>query len=237
MKFTDRFVVNLKPQSDRYEMWDGSGLGVRVSIKGRKSWVMVYRFQGKPRYATLGTYPELSVAKAHEAHRKALAELEQGIDPDAKVVQERKEERLAPTVAALVEEYLERWAKPRKRTWRKDELLLKNHVIPVWGTRKAREITRRDIIALLDTVLERGPIAANHTLAVIRKMFNFAVDRAILEVSPCVRVKAPGPLKQRERVLSDEEIKALWNGLDTAAMAPGTRAGAQAATGDRTTQG
>jgi integrase len=71
--------------------------------------------------------------------------------------------------------------------------------------------------------LERGPIAANHTLAVIRKMFNFAVDRAILEVSPCNRVKAPGPLKQRERVLSDEEIKALWHGLDTAAMAPGTR--------------
>lgn len=223
MKFTDRFVLNLKPQTDRYEMWDGSGLGVRISVKGRKSWVMVYRFQGKPRYSTLGVYPEMSVAQAHEAHRKALAELEQGIDPGAKLVEDRKEERQAPTVAALVTEYLERWAKPRKRTWRKDELLLNNHVIPAWGTRKARDITRRDIIALLDTVLERGPIAANHTLAVVRKMFNFAVDRAILEVSPCVRVKAPGPLNQRERVLSDDEIKALWDGLDTAAMAPGTR--------------
>lgn len=223
MKFTDRFVSNLKPQADRYEMWDGSGLGVRVSTKGRKSWVMVYRFQRKPRYSTLGVYPAMSVAEAHEAHRKALAELEKGIDPGAKVVQERQEERRAPTVAALVTEYLERWAKPRKRTWRKDELLLINNVLPVWGTRKARDITRRDVIALLDTVLERGPIAANHTLAVIRKMFNFAIDRAILEVSPCVRVKAPGPLKQRERVLSDEEIKAFWNGLDIAPMAPGTR--------------
>lgn len=223
MKFTDRYVLHLKPQADRYEVWDGSGLGVRVSPKGRRSWVMVYRFQGKPRYATLGIYPELSVAKAHEAHRKALAELEQGIDPGAKVVQERQEERHAPTVAALVAEYLEKWAKPRKRSWRQDERILNKEVLPKWGTHKAREITRREVIALLDSIAERGPIMANNTLKVIRKMFNFALDRAILEASPCVRVKAPGPLKQRERVLNDEEIKALWNGLDTAAMAPGTR--------------
>lgn len=76
MKFTDRAVLNLKPQADRHEIWEGTGLGVRVSVKGRKSWVMVYRFQGKPRYLTLGTYPEMSVAQAHEAHRKALATLE-----------------------------------------------------------------------------------------------------------------------------------------------------------------
>lgn len=223
MKFTDRSVLNLKPQADRYEIWEGTGLGVRVSPKGRKSWVMVYRFQGKPRYLTLGTYPEMSVALAHEAHRKALAELEQGTDPGAKVVQERQEERHAPTVAALAAEYLDKWVKKRNRAAPEIERILNKDVLPKWGHRKAREITRREVIALLDSIAERGPIMANQTLAVIRKMFNFGVDRAILEVSPCVRVKALGPLKQRERVLSDEEIKALWNGLDTAAMAPGTR--------------
>ncbi|QQS53324.1 MAG: tyrosine-type recombinase/integrase [Candidatus Competibacteraceae bacterium] len=223
MKFTDRYVLSLKPKATRYDVWDGSGLGVRVSVKGRKSWVMIYRFQGKPRYATLGTYPEMSVAQAHEAHRKALAELAQGTDPGAKVVQERQEDRHAPTVAVLAAEYLEKWVKKRNRAAPEIERILNKEVLPKWGHRKAREITRREVIALLDSITERGPIMANQTLAVIRKMFNFGVDRAILESSPCVRVKAPGPLKQRERVLSDEELKTLWDGLDRAAMAPGTR--------------
>lgn len=223
MKFTDRYVLSLKPKATRYDVWDGSGLGVRVSVKGRKSWVMIYRFQGKPRYATLGTYPEMSVAQAHEAHRKALAELAQGTDPGAKVVQERQEDRHAPTVAVLAAEYLEKWVKKRNRAAPEIERILNKEVLPKWGHRKAREITRREVIALLDSITERGPIMANQTLAVIRKMFNFGVDRALLESSPCVRVKAPGPLKQRERVLSDEELKTLWDGLDRAAMAPGTR--------------
>lgn len=222
MKFTDRYVLSLKPKATRYDVWDGSGLGVRVSVKGRKSWVMIYRFQGKPRYATLGTYPEMSVAQAHEAHRKALAELAQGTDPGAKVVQERRENRHAPTVAVLAAEYLEKWVKKRNRAAPEIERILNKEVLPKWGHRKAREITRREVIALLDSITERGPIMANQTLAVIRKMFNFGVDRALLESSPCVRVKAPGPLKQRERVLSDEELKTLWDGLDRAAMAPGT---------------
>ncbi|MFZ1640513.1 MAG: tyrosine-type recombinase/integrase [Candidatus Contendobacter sp.] len=223
MKFTDRAVLNLKPQADRHEVWEGTGLGVRVSVKGRKSWVMVYRFQGKPRYLTLGTYPEMSVAQAHEAHRKALATLEQGSDPGAKVVQERREERHAPTVAALAAEYLEKWAKPRKRSWHADERILNKEILPQWGTRKARDITRRDVIALLDNIVERGPILANRTLALVRKLFNFAVDRAILDLSPCVRVKAPALEKSRERVLTDDEIRVFWDGLDKAAMAPGTR--------------
>ncbi|HRX61376.1 MAG TPA: tyrosine-type recombinase/integrase [Candidatus Competibacter sp.] len=223
MKFTDRAVLNLKPQADRYEVWEGTGLGVRVSVKGRKSWVMVYRFQGKPRYTTLGTYPEMSVAQAHEAHRKALAILEQGCDPGAKVVQERREERHAPTVATMAAEYLEKWAKPRKRSWHADERILNKEILPQWGTCKARDIARRDVIALLDNIVERGPILANRTLALIRKLFNFAVDRAILDLSPCVRVKAPALEKSRERVLMDDEIRAFWDGLDKAAMAPGTR--------------
>lgn len=165
----------------------------------------------------------MSVARAHEAHRKARTELEQGCDPGTKAVQERREERHAPTVAMLAAEYLEKWVKKRNRSAPEIERILNKDVLPKWGHRKARDITRREVIALLDGVAERGPIMANQTLAVIRKMFNFGADRAILETSPCLRVKAPGPLKQRERVLNEEEIQALWNGLDKAAMAPGTR--------------
>jgi hypothetical protein len=98
-----------------------------------------------------------------------------------------KEELKAPTVATLAEEYLEKWAKPRKRSWREDKRILDKDVIPSWGRRKARELTRRDAIKLLDEIVDRGAgIMANRTLATVRKMFNFAVSRDIVPVPPAI---------------------------------------------------
>jgi site-specific recombinase XerD len=59
---------------------------------------------------------------------------------------------------------------------------------------KAKDIKHRDVVALLDDTVDRGsPIATNRTLACVRKMFNYGVERSILETSPCVAVKAPSP--------------------------------------------
>ncbi|MGH6628270.1 MAG: tyrosine-type recombinase/integrase [Burkholderiales bacterium] len=89
----------------------------------------------------------------------------------------------------------------------------------LWGERKAREIVRRDTIELLDDIVDRGaPIQANRTLACVRRMFNFAVERGILENSPCAGVKAPSSENRRDRVLSEDEIRAFWGSLDQASM-------------------
>lgn len=79
---------------------------------------------------TLGTYPEMSLADAHEAHAEALKRLRQGIDPGAKAIEEREAERQPPTVADLAQEYLEKWAQPRKRSWREDARILAKDVLP-----------------------------------------------------------------------------------------------------------
>ena len=111
-------------------------------------------------------------------------------------------------------------------------------MLPEWGRRKAREITRRDVIRLLDGIVDRGAgIMANRTLAVIRKMFNFAVSRDIVPVSPCLAVRAPAPEQRRDRVLTTDEIRAFWHGLEGARMMEGNKAGPQAATGDRPEKG
>ncbi|MFZ5447055.1 MAG: tyrosine-type recombinase/integrase [Thermodesulfobacteriota bacterium] len=224
-KFTDKKIQNLKPKAQRYEEWEGNGFGVRVSPKGIKSFVFIYRFEGKPRRLTLGNYPTMTLADAHEAHAKAVKKLEKGIDPGAETVSERQEERKAPTVAHLVEEYMEKWAKTRKRSWKEDDRILKKDVLPTWGHRKAKEISRRDVIRLLDDIFDRGAgIMANRTLAVVRKMFNFAVSRDIVSVSPCLAVRAPAPEQRRDRVLTTDEIRALWQGLAGAKMmAEGTK--------------
>ena len=76
-------------------------------------------------------------------------------------------------------------------------------------------ITRRDVIRVLDAVMDRGaPISANRTLEVVRRMFRFAVERGLLENTPCYAVRKPAKSRQRDRVLSDTEIKNLWGNLD-----------------------
>jgi len=219
MKLTDRQIKNLKPKSERYEVWEGRGFGIRVFPSGIKSWVYMYRFDGKAKRITFGNYPNMSVAQAHAAFGKALADLEKEIDPGATMVNLNRENRLAPTVEVLALEYIEKWAKPRKRSWEEDERMLTKDVIPYLGKQKAKNVSRRDIVMLLDKVLERGsPIAANRTLAVVRRMFNFAVERDIIPNTPCYGFKAPTKENRRDRVLSFDEIKSFWQGLNNASM-------------------
>ncbi len=223
MKFTDKGIAALKPKAERYEVWEGgrTGLGVRVSPAGRKSWIFMYRFGGKARRMTLGTYPALTLANAHVQHAQAKERLERGEDPGALHVEKRRAERTAETVNDIAEEYLDKWARPRKRSAGEDERILRKDVLPAWGTRKAKDIRRRDVILLLDKIVERGaPIAANRTLGIIRRMFNFAVARDLLDATPVAMVKAPAKENQRDRVLSADEIRTLWNGLSAAAMTP-----------------
>ena len=225
MKFTDRQIQNLKPRDQRYEVFEDRGFGVRVSSR-RKTFIYFYRMPGeiKKRRLTLGNYPALSLAEAHLQYAEAREMVARGIDPAAKALTEKEDERTAPTVAALADEYVEKWAKARKRSWATDKRILEKDVLPEWGRRKARDITRRDVIRLLDNIVDRGaPIMANRTLAVVRKMFNFAVARDIVHASPCTVIQTPSSEQRRDRVLSAEEIKTFWHGLEGTRITEGIR--------------
>src|SRR6516164_9857881 len=214
-RFTDKFVQSLKPKVARYEVYEGSSFAVRVGQGGGKTWIWFYRFEGRHRRVTLGEYPAMGLADARVKLAEARKALESGIDPGTVKVEQQKAERVAATVADLVEAYLDKWARPRKRSAAEDERILRKDVIPAWGRRKAKDIARRDVIALLDKIVDRGsPIAANRTLAVIRRMFGWALSRDIVPTSPCVAVKAPAKENRRDRVLSADEIAAFWRALD-----------------------
>ena len=221
MRLTDSKVKSLKPKKARYIVWEegATGLGVRISPADRKSFIFMYRFDGKPRMMTLGPYPKLKLVSARLKVAQAKDRLSQDIDPGQELIESKEAVRGAHSIKALIDEYIEKWAKPRKRSWKEDDRILRKDVQPVWGRKKAETIKRRDIVLLLDEIVDRGaPIQANRTLAVIRKMFNFALSRGILEQSPCVQIPAPAKENQRDRVLSDDEIKALWLSLDDAGM-------------------
>lgn len=226
MKFTDRSIKSLKAERKRYEAWEdnGKGFGIRVAPSGRKSWVYLYRFGGTARRITFGTYPAISLSGAHVKRAKAREDLEKGIDPGLELIAVKQSERDADIFAELAEEYLEKYAKPRKRSANEDERILRKDVIPVWGRRKAKDIRRRDVIALLDEIVERGsPIIANRTLAVIRKLYNWAMSRDIVDATPCAAIQAPSKENRRDRVLSDSEIKTFWTKLEEAKMSEGSK--------------
>ncbi|MDH3700730.1 MAG: tyrosine-type recombinase/integrase [Alphaproteobacteria bacterium] len=221
MRLTDKGISALKAKPQRYEVWeDGkTGLGIRVSPAGRKSFVYMYRHEGKPRRMTLGAYPRLSLSDARVLYAQARQSKEKGQDPAATHVARKIAERQAETVSDLIEEYLSKHARPNKRSANEDERALRKDVEPEWGRKKAKAIKRRDVIKLIDEIVDRGsPIQANRTLAVIRRMFNFAIERDIIDATPCAMVKAPTKEQARDRVLSPDEIKTLWLGLSDAKM-------------------
>lgn len=213
MNFTDRTIAAIKPTVTRSDFWDDSvpGFGIRVTKGGRKTWVLMYRTGLKKRRFTLGTYPSLSLANARQRALEAQYHISKGADPAL----QKQVDRTAETFEDLVHEYLERHAKVKKKSWAEDERILKREFVPAWGNCKARLISRREVIATLDKIVGRGsPILANKALAVLRKTFNFGIQRDILELNPCWKVAAPAKEKSRDRVLTEDEIRLFWGAIE-----------------------
>ncbi len=226
MKFTDSNIRALRPKENRYEVWEtnGRGFGIRVSEKGKKTFIFLYRFMGTPRRLTIGSYPEISLENALSVHAVARQILAEGIDPGRSHSESNYDIQGSLNVGMMVEEYIEKYAKMRKRSWKEDQRILYKEVIPRWGHREAQDITRREIILLLDEIVGRGAlIQANRTLATIRKMFSFALGRGIIEINPCLGIPAPSRENRRDRVLTEEEIRIFWERLETSKMSMGIK--------------
>ena len=119
------------------------------------------------------------------------------------------------TFGELATIYIERHAKVKKRTWRDDERNLKVDLLPAWKDRPAESIRRRDVAELLDRIVERGaPILANRVKALTSKIFNVGIGRGLVENNPATGVAMPAKERQRDRVLSEDEIRAIWRTLD-----------------------
>ena len=118
-RLTDLSVDKAKPPlNGRLEIWDAMlpGFGLRITDKGKKSWVVMYRLGGRSarkQRLTLGSYPRLSLAKAREQARDALLQVSKGIDPALKA----KELQHADTFEIVATQFIERHAKPKNKGW------------------------------------------------------------------------------------------------------------------------
>ena len=219
-KLTARTIENAKaPTEGRLELWDSlvRGFALRITDRGSKSWIVMYRLNGKQRRLTLGAYPAYPLGEAREMARETLNSVARGIDP----AEEKKAARDAvpppepEIVEKVVHEFIERHAKPKTRKWRETERMFEIYVLPKWGPRPIEAIARRDVNDLLDDIIDQGkPYSANKVLSHVRRFFNWCVERDILDATPVAKVKAPAKEVSRDRVLSDDELRSVWRAWD-----------------------
>ena len=151
--------------------------------------------------------PPIGLAEARAQAVQIIADAQVGVAPE---VRKKREEK--GTFGAVAADFMRDFAhshRTRKEMQRKIDVEL-----VAWHDRPIREITRSDIKERLREKARDGGIAANRLLALISKIFNWAVDEEIIEASPAMRLQRPGEEKDRERVLSAEEIAALWPAFD-----------------------
>lgn len=214
------------PAKGRVEFLDppmpGHGtFGVRVN-KTCKSFILLYSFHNHPRRLTLGNYPDLSLAEARAKAAQAVELLKQGVDPGQKKIVELVEYRTSPTFEEAVESYLD-WARANKKSWREDERMLRTEFVPHLGRTKIGDVRRKQVMALLDEKAKTAPVQANRLLAVIRKMFNFCVEREILDATPLVQIKKVAKETPRERSLNRHELVWFFHQLAGASLSQNTR--------------
>jgi integrase len=215
---TARSVEQAKPDpSRRVEIADGllTGLYLIIQPSGAKSWAVRYRHGGKPRKATLGPFPALDLGEAREAAKAALQEVAKGHDPAAMKRTARNEAAEGRDLfKVVVAEFLKRHC-TGKRSKPEIERMLNHDVLPYWGERRIQDITRRDVIELLDQLTDRGVGSmTNRVFSIIRKLFNWCISRDMLTVSPCTGIRPPVPEVRRDRVLTDDELRWFWMATD-----------------------
>ena len=216
VRMTDRFVAATKAGNATRltEFYDDvtSGLVLRIT-RGTKSWSFFYTApaSGKRARVGLGHYPATSLAAARARAIEAAGLVESGEDPRLAFAQRGG----AAMIGDLVENYLTLHVHARKlRTAAKIERRMRKNVLPVISDVRLADLHRRDITRVTDAVLKRGsPSEANHVFADLRAMFSWALKRGDLDRSPVGGMEQPATLGIRDRVLTDDEIHALWVGL------------------------
>ena len=216
---------------------DVHGLEIRVTKSGVKTWRLHYtrRSDGRRRAVKLGRYPSMSLKKARaraKALQSSIEDMDIREDPAARL----QARRTAQTFEELADDWIERHATPNRcaRAVADDRSMLDRHVLPEIGSMKIGEISKRDVIRLVDKVAAKTDARLkkvrasqttprklthrpNRVFELVRAIFRWAVGRDMIVINPTAGLQRPiKKEKPRERELSPDEIRTLWFALQSA---------------------
>jgi integrase len=225
---TDRRVQSLKPAAPgtRYAVSDAlvPGLKVRVTAVNKRgtytrTFVLFTRYPGSPHAARreLGKVGELTLLEARDKARAWLALIQRGVDPRQEQARRRdaESERRANTFGVVIEEFVAKHLRGKRKAV-DAEREIRRELIPRWAGKPVSDITRRDVVKLVDEIVARGAkYQAHNVLGHVRKFFNWAINRGLygIEHSPCDRLRPAeliGTREPRQRTLTDDELRAVW---------------------------
>jgi Arm domain-containing DNA-binding protein/integrase-like protein len=168
--------------------WDAGcpGFGIKVTPKGRKVFIVLYRAAGagsKLRKYTIGPYGRVTLHQARVAAQRVFAARLEGRDPAAE-----KREAKRRVMADRVEDLLETFISQRlsqNRSGGEIARLLRREVGRAWSGKSIHDISKRDVVEVISAIEQRGaPIAANKTLKSMKTFLRWCVGRAVLDQSP-----------------------------------------------------
>lgn len=216
MKFSDNYIKNLQPETNWLEKIEASGLGLRVTPSGNKSWFYRFTYNGKRFKMSLGKYPEISLKEARDLLFQTQKLKESGINPIEHNHQEKLKQK--NTVATFIITWYENYIEKHRKQPLQIKQQIDADIIPLLGQKELEKLHPRDITQVLDTIVNRGsPVHANKILSTLKQAFNYAVSRGDMTRNPATSIRARdigGLEKPRERYLTLNEIKILWLFLD-----------------------
>lgn len=200
---TDIGIQNLRtPKVGQLEIFDLGypGLALRVGYGGAKAFVLFHRENGRLKRTTLGRWPKVSLAQARDSWRR-IAEGKPLTGENG------------PLFSVMVETWLKLDASQRNKASSLTALhrIVDHDILPVWRDRYITDITRKDVAALLDGIIERGaPAKARQVHAYLHRMFKWLAGRGTIPANPMQDMERPAKQSSRERVLSDDELAKVW---------------------------
>ena len=210
-RLTTKFIEGQKPNpSKRLDFRDElmPGLVLRISTSGTKTFCLHKRINGKMRRLTIGRFPIMSLADARERVRQVLYEIEIGRFEELTGI----EVETKPSLGDVIPDYIEKYAKVHNRDWKRKEALLVKFT--TLHGKRIDEIKRADVVKACDVIHKTAPTSANRALAHLKHLMGWCVERGMIEANPIAGMKPLSKERSRERVLTNDELGALWTACD-----------------------
>jgi integrase len=214
----DRLIKTVKPEAKRKLYWDTiqPGLVLSVEATGHKSFKLIYTFNGRARWFTIGNASKVGLKEARDIARKRMGDVYNGVDVQA----ERQATRNAGTFEQLAYRYVEDHAKRRNKSWRQADFLVRTYLLPSWKNIQASAITRGEARSIFGRLTQDGsPVLANQVLAAASAIFSWAIKNEVgnISINPCSGIER-NATASRERVLSDRELPLFWHAFENAGL-------------------
>lgn len=221
MTLSDVAIRKAKAADKTQRLFDGSGLYLELSPAGGKWWRLKYRFGGKEKRLSLGTYPDTSLADAREKRDAARKLLAAGVDPgeQRKAVKAAGEERAANSFEVIARE----WHAKQSATWvelhaSRIMLRLENDVFPWLGSRPIADVTTKELLATVNRIVDRGAVESAHrVLQNCGQVLRYAIATGRAERNPVADLRgALPPVKQTHlaSIIEPNAIGGLLRAMD-----------------------